>query len=283
MMAVISLATLRNWVVARQFVLINAYGTFNVALANAPPTPVPVPPEHKATYDRLRLDANMQTVVEYARQSPGPFFDLWRKRALYALGSFSTLSPEAGRSIFYMTVAALAALGGLLLVARPAWLSSPGPAAFIPLSLALAHLAVLVMTFVTVYGDRLLLPFYALLAPYAGIVLFAGHRAVWQVTGRVLGWIIWLALLALTVVWYRGQLPEINVPLLAVAVAVWSACVFGVPRVPRVGALLYGTLALSLCAWIVAHGRADIEHPLRMILLFIVMSLSAHGFLVARA
>jgi hypothetical protein len=282
LLAVISLATLRNWVVARQFVLINAYGTFNMFLANAPTTPVPIAPDHKATYDRLGLDANMQTVVEYARQSPGPFFDLWRRRAAYALGSFSTLVPDTGRSTFYMTVSATALLGVLLLIARPSWLPGRGAASLIPLSLAFAHFAVLAMTFATVYGDRLLLPFYALLAPYVGIVLFALHRGGWNAGPRIMGWAVWVILLGVTVAWFRGRFAQLNVPLLALAVAVWSACVFGVPRQRRLGTLAYGALAVGLCGWVVIHGRADIEHPIRQVLLFIVMTLSAHGFLVAR-
>lgn len=286
MMAVIAMATIRNWVVARQFVLINAYGTFNMFLANAPPTPVSIAPGHKATYERLGLDANMQTVVEYARQSPIPFFDLWRKRAAYALGSFATLVPGGGRSIFYMSVSATALLGLLMLILRPSVLGGlPGlsPATFIPLSIALAHFGVLAMTFATVYGDRLLLPFYALLAPYVAIVLFALHHAVWNRLGRGIGWAIWAGFLALAAWWFRGRLPELNVPLVGLAVAVWTVCVFGLPRLPRLGALVYGGVVAALCVWIAAHGRADIEHSVRMVLLSLVMTMSAQGFWQAHA
>lgn len=282
MMAVISLATVRNWVVARQFVLINAYGTFNMFLANAPPIPVPIVPEHKVTYDRLGLDANMQTVVDYARQSPRPFFNLWRKRAAYTLGSFATLVPGGGRSIFYMAVSSMAFLGLLIMILRPATLAGPPgitPAAFIPLSLALAHLAVLAMTFATVYGDRLLLPFYALLAPYVAIVLFAAlHTA-----GKGVGWVIWAVLLGVAAWWLRGHLPELNVPLLALAVAIWTVCVFGLPRLPPIGVLIYGGLAAAVCVWVAVHGRADIERAVRMVLLSLVMTVSAYGFWQAHA
>jgi hypothetical protein len=283
MMVVISLATVRNWVVARQFVPINAYGTFNMFLANAPPTPVPIAPEHKAAYERLGLDGNMQTVVEYARRSPGPFFDLWRKRAAYVLGSFATLAPGGGRSIFYMSVSSTALLGLLILILRPAWLPGVSPATFIPLSLALAHGAVLAMTFATVYGDRLLLPFYALLAPYAAIVLFALHRAAWNIAGKGIGWAILAVLLAVAVWWFRGHVPELNVPLLALAVAIWTVCVFGLPRLRRLGVLFYGGAAVIVCIWVAVHGRADIEHAVRMVLLSLVMTISAHGFWQAHA
>jgi 4-amino-4-deoxy-L-arabinose transferase-like glycosyltransferase len=279
LMAVISMATIRNWVVARKFVLINAYGSFNLFLANVPQGEIPVPAEHKAEYDRWHLDRHLQMVVEHARQSPGVFFERFRRRAAYAFGAFD----DPGRSVFYTAIWVIALLGLLCLARPPSWVPRAGPASLIPLSLAVMHMAVLIMTFVSVYGDRLLLTFYVLLTPYVAIALFAAHRALWSAAPRIVGWLAWTALLAVTMWWYRGRLLQLNVPLLAVAVAVWSACVFGLARLPRLGALAYGALAVGLSVWIVAYGRADIEHPIRMILLLAVVSLSARGFLVARA
>src|SRR5687768_17617583 len=78
MLAVISMATIRIWVVARKFVLINAYGSFILFLANVPQGEFPVPAERKATYDRFHLDKHLQMVIENARRSPGAFVDRFR-------------------------------------------------------------------------------------------------------------------------------------------------------------------------------------------------------------
>jgi dolichyl-phosphate-mannose-protein mannosyltransferase len=283
MLAVTFLATARNWVVARRFVLVSTSGSINLSLGNPPPPSLVVPEARKVSYSRLGLDPDVQRVVEYARQSPGPFFEGWRRKAAYSLGSFATLAPDRGRSFFYMAISAIALAGLLVLIARPSWLEGRGPAALIPLALALAHLAGIVIFFPTAYGDRLLLPFYALVAPYVGIALFSAHRVVWNIAAKIMGWVVWTVLLGVTAWWFRGHLPQLNVPLLIVAAAVWSACVFGLPRLARTGALAYSALILGLGLWIVVHGRPDIEHPIRLVMLLIVMSLSAHGFLVARA
>jgi hypothetical protein len=71
------------------------------------------------------------------------------------------------------------ALAGLVVVLlRPSWLPDAGAAAFIPLSLAAAHFGILAITFVSVYGDRLLLPFYALIVPYVAVSVLAVFRRV---------------------------------------------------------------------------------------------------------
>jgi len=120
-------------------------------------------------YVKLGFDPYVQMVVEYARQSPALFREGLRKKAAFALGWFGALRPGTPASTFYIAAWA-AALGGVLLIAiGPLWLPRAGSAALIPLALALSHLAVLVVVFPSVYGDRLLLPFYALLAPYIGI------------------------------------------------------------------------------------------------------------------
>lgn len=234
MMAVISLATIRNWVVSHKFVLINAYGSFNLFLANVPQGEIPVPADRKAEYDRLHLDRHLQMVVENARNAPDVFFDRFRRRAYYAFGYFTPLDPEQGVSIFYVATCVVGLLGVLWLISPPSWLPRAGPASLIPLSLALTHLAVLIMTFPNVYGDRLLLTFYALLTPYVAIVAYAVHRGLWSVAGRATGLIPLLALLMVGGLRWSGRLSSVNVPLLVLAAGVWGLCAYGVPRLPSI-------------------------------------------------
>jgi hypothetical protein len=275
MLAVISVATVRNWVVARQFVLVNAYGSFNVLLANQPPASQVVPAGHKATYDRLGLDENIQSVVEYARQSPRLFFDAWQQRTAYALGFFDTIVPDRGRSAFYVAAWSLALVGVVLLTAGRPWLPTLGPPALIPLSIALAHFCILIMTFVTVYGDRLLLPFYALLAPYVGVTVFGAHSAMWRLTGPRSALVMWVVLCGVCVVRLLGGAPELSESILAVAMLVWSLCVFGVPRLPAPAVVVYGGLAAGLFTWAALDGTADVQAMVRMDLLLLMMALGS--------
>lgn len=171
MMAVTSLATFRNWMVSGKAVLVASSGPINFFIGNEPPMKLVAPPDHKAQYDRFGIDPNVQTSLEFARQKPGLFFDGWRKKALYSLGIFDVIAPERGRSVFYMTCVLLALLGCVWIAFRPAWLLRPDLATLIPLSLAASHFAILVIIFPTVHGDRLLVPFYALLVPYVAVVI----------------------------------------------------------------------------------------------------------------
>jgi 4-amino-4-deoxy-L-arabinose transferase-like glycosyltransferase len=178
MLAVTSLATIRNWVVARQFVLVSTYGPLNLFLNNEPPKSMVTPPEHKAAYERLGLDPFAQLVVEYARQSPRVFFDAWRKRALYALGWSATLVPPRTWSLFYMLAWQAALVGVVIMLARPSIvpeLPADRPLSLIPLVLAVTHWAVLITMDA---GDRQLLTIYALLAPYIAIVVFLVYQGL---------------------------------------------------------------------------------------------------------
>ena len=129
LLAVTLLATFRNWVVARQIVFVSSSGSNNLFFGNRPPPSLVVPAARKAAYERFGVEPNAQLVIEYARQSPGAFFEGWRQKAAYALGSFTTLVPGEGRSLFYMGVSAVALFGVVLLAARPSWLRGAGPAA----------------------------------------------------------------------------------------------------------------------------------------------------------
>jgi len=175
MLAVTSLATVRNWVVARELVPIASSGPVNLYLGNTPAAPLTAPPERQAYYDRLGFDPNStQVVLEYVAQQPRAFLAGLVKKATYTLGWFESMRPGGGRSDFYVTMW-LAAVAGLCLIGR-----AP-PSAFswataIPASLALAHFAAVVIIFPHVYGDRLILPFYALLVPYVGVTLVAACR-----------------------------------------------------------------------------------------------------------
>jgi hypothetical protein len=150
-------------------------------MGNEPPRPLqPPPPERAALYERLGIEGYQRTVAEYAVQLPNEFLgNLWRK-VLYSVGFFERsgitgYGAERGTSWLYlgMWVAALAGAIRLLCSSTrypTAVVSLPGLA-------ALCHFGAVVMIFPHVYGDRLILPIYPLLIPYAAFAL--EPLAVW--------------------------------------------------------------------------------------------------------
>jgi len=167
--AVTSLATIRNAVVAHAFVPIASSGPVNLYLGNQPNTPVVIPAEHTDVYRRLGLDPFTQRTVEYARQRPRAFADGLRRKALYTLGWFDPLTSGAGYSLFYISTWIAALLGVVLIRSRTAKTSTF--TALMPLLVAITHFLAVVIIFPHSYGDRLILPFYALLVPYIAVAL----------------------------------------------------------------------------------------------------------------
>ena len=151
MIAVTSLATLRNWIVAGELVPIASSGPVNLSLGNTPAIPLVPHPEHQAFYDRLGFDRQYtQVVVEYVRHQPRAFLAGLSEKAKYTLG-FDAILPGSGRSNFYVVTWA-AALAGLFLMSRTSPLGL-GSATLIPALLALSHFAVVVMIFPHGYSD----------------------------------------------------------------------------------------------------------------------------------
>lgn len=176
MLAVASLATVRNWVVARAFVPIASSGPVNLYIGNQPPVPLATTPQDRVVYERLGFSPYTQMVADYIRQQPRAFLAGLARKAKFTLGWFDAMEPGAGRSIFYVAAWAMALIGSLL--AGRAISPGTGWAATIPMSLALSHFAGVVMIFPNSYGDRLILPFYALLTPYVGLAVFIAYRRV---------------------------------------------------------------------------------------------------------
>lgn len=168
MIAVVATATLRNWVVSSTIVPVTTSFGINLYIGNEPPRPIaPAPPERAAVYERLQLAEYTRTVIEYAVQAPDEFVRNLTRKAVYTVGFFeqSGIPRAVGTSWLYVAMWC-AALAGTSRILRA---RSPHPAAvlFLPGVVALSHFAAVVLIFPHVYGDRLILPLYPLLIPYA--------------------------------------------------------------------------------------------------------------------
>ena len=177
MLAVVSLATARNYIVAGRFVPIFGSGSASLILGNPPPAIVRLAPGPRdAFYHRFGIEDTTRAVVEYAMQAPATFVRGLLSKALYMLGWFDALVPGAGWSSF-LIACWVAAAGGALLLAF-GYAESPHSAATsaLPAAVASVHVVSAIVIFPHVYGDRLILPIYAVIVPYVAITVAAACR-----------------------------------------------------------------------------------------------------------
>ena len=171
MALMVSLATVRNWMVASRFVPITTSMGVNLHAGNTPPGAlVEAPADRVRGYERLGLDRPTQMVVEYVRQQPAAFVRGLGRKALYAIVCFeaSGLPGETGTSLVYVLIWAAAAIGWIRMARGGAGM---GLVAAIPALLALSHFAIVVIFFPHAHHDRLILPLYPLLIPYGALAL----------------------------------------------------------------------------------------------------------------
>jgi hypothetical protein len=171
MIAVIGLATLRNWIASGQFVPIATSGPVVLLLGNPPP---PGTPEHAdnphGLLRWLNPDDRTRHVLEGALHQPAAFAANLVKKALYTLGFFGAYLPGASSSPVFILMWSAALLG--LLARRDAFATGPGSlAAWLPALMAGAHFLAVTIFVPHVYGDRLVLPFYVLIIPYVGAAI----------------------------------------------------------------------------------------------------------------
>ena len=99
LIAVIGLATLRNWIASRQFVPIATSGPVVLLLGNPPP---PGTPEHADNPHMLlrwlNPDDRTRRVLEGALHQPEAFSANLVRKGLYTLGFFGAYIPGAGWS-----------------------------------------------------------------------------------------------------------------------------------------------------------------------------------------
>jgi hypothetical protein len=269
MIAVTSLATVRNWVVARQFVPIASEGSVVLFLGNPPPNLV-IPPEHKGQYDRWGLDVYIRSVVEYARQRPRAFVGGLARKALYTLGWFDPLVPGAGYSSLYIATWILASIG----VAALRWIRPAAPYAIvaIPLLLAASHFVVVVTFLPHVYGDRLIVPFYMLVVPYAAIPVIAAARARAAFDRERTAAALWLLLLLMALGRLVGWFGELDLPVAALAILVSGVCLVGLPPLRAIRTAAYAAYGVALAVWLLRVPTTDVALACRGEWLFLAVA-----------
>ena len=180
MTAVLGLATARNWIVSHTFVAVTTSFPTNFRIGNGPPPGVPVPvhfvSEHRF-YEWFARDDRTRMAIEFARHAPRAFARNLLNKALYTLGFFDAYVDGAGWSPLYVCVWVSALAGALILGIRGAPYGPATLAHWIPAVIAASHFAAVTLIFPNTYGDRLILPFYALILPYSALTLWTARRS----------------------------------------------------------------------------------------------------------
>ena len=113
----------------------------------------------------MGIGGHTAQTIEYAIVAPGSFAANLGRKALFALGFYEPYAPGWGYSPVYIAVW-LSAIAGLSdRASLPA--SSPRVPLLLPLAIALTQFVAVVLVYPK--GERLILPIYILLVPYAAI------------------------------------------------------------------------------------------------------------------
>src|SRR5206468_4045338 len=128
-------------------------------------------PQREAAYARLGIVGQTRAVSEYAVQAPGLFLRNLGGKALFAVGLFgqSGIPGQRGTSWWYVGMWCAALAGVIRILASPRAASWALKA--IPGAAAVSHFLSVVLIFPYGYGDRLILPLYPLLIPYAAFAI----------------------------------------------------------------------------------------------------------------
>ncbi len=179
-MLVFSLIGARNWIVSGRWVTTSSELGITLLGGNEPPVDTVIDLQARGPiYERFGLDDHTSRVVEYAIVAPRAFALHQGRKALFALGFYEPYAPGWGYSPIYIAGWMLA-VGGLVVAMRAA--RTPLPAIWLPGMIAASQFIAVVAVYPK--GERLILPIYALLVPYAGIAVTTAAGAA----RRRLGW-----------------------------------------------------------------------------------------------
>jgi hypothetical protein len=155
--AVMSMAVVRNVIASHRIAPVTMSSGVNVFIVNQPPVTM------------ARSDDDPGTAGQVAGSASGPFARRVAARALYGLGDFDRLVPGAGGASGLILTWCAALIGAGLVLRGHAPDGLHGPVRALPAVLSLSHFAVVVLLVPHLDGDRLMLPFYVLLLPYAAL------------------------------------------------------------------------------------------------------------------
>ena len=178
--ALFSLIATRNWVVSHRFVPVSTEFGVTLMGGNLPPGGLVIDTApRQGIYERLGIDGYTAQTIEYAISAPWSFVANLGRKALFALGFYESYAPGWGYSPVYIAVWLSAAFGIAIALRSRA---VPRIPLLLPLAIALTQYIAVVLVYPK--GERLILPIYVLLVPYATIACDRIMRSVAGVIGQ---------------------------------------------------------------------------------------------------
>ena len=170
MCAVVGLATMRNWIVSRELVPIATSFGVNFYMGNQPPPALEgAVALREASLRGSVHDEFTRKVAAFALEAPATFAThLWNK-ALFTLGFYGALVPTRRTAGDLVLVWLVAAAGAIIVVLRRAGGGAGWAAQAMPGAIAFSHFMAGVIVFP--FDERLILPFYVLVLPYAAVAV----------------------------------------------------------------------------------------------------------------
>lgn len=167
MLAVFSVITIRNWIVADVFAPMPTELGITLRGGNEVPAGVAIDlAARSAIYQRLNINEHTATVIEFAITAPGLFAQNIGRKALFALGFYEPYAPGWGYSPVYIAVWISAVAGLYLLMTEPKTFRNKAPL-LIPAAMALTQFVAVVIVYPK--GERLIVPIHTLLLPYSAM------------------------------------------------------------------------------------------------------------------
>ena len=164
-LAIFSLITVRNWIVAGVFAPTSTELGITLLGGNEPPPGVNINLALRSdVYRRFRISDPTAIVIEYAITAPALFAQNMGRKALFALGFYDWYAPGWGYSPVYILVWTTAIAGGMLTLRR-----QPPQLALLPAAIALTQFIAVVVVYPK--GERLILPIHILLVPYSAVAM----------------------------------------------------------------------------------------------------------------
>jgi hypothetical protein len=161
-LAVLSLVSMRNWIVARVPSPIPTEGAITLLGGNEPPPGLEIAAARRPMYQRFGISDIAATVIEYAIQQPRSFAINLAKKAVFVLGFYEPYVPGWGYSPVYILTWTSALAGVWLAVRRRQGSIWP---ILIPALIALTQFIAIVVVYPK--GERLVVPIHTLLIPYS--------------------------------------------------------------------------------------------------------------------
>jgi hypothetical protein len=146
---------------------------------------------------------------------------------------------------------------------------------------AASHFAVVVLFQPHVYGDRLLMPLYMLLVPYAAIPIIAISRVAARIGRERAALACWALMCVVLMARALGAFTGVDMDILVIALLLGGLCFAGVRELRPLRVTIYVAYALVLAIWLVREPGEPRAAYCRLEWLFLAVALFSEALLIS--